>query len=263
MAQFEGTTDKEANRHTASRLITQAANDGATLIVLPESAMFTDFGPSPDPVANAEPLDGAFVQSLARSAETHGVWVVAGMTEALPDGTRVHNTVVAVSPGGALTALYRKVHLYDSYGSRESDTVAPGDIVAPTIFDAAGFTIGVMTCYDLRFPESARRLADAGAQVIVVPSAWAAGPLKEDHWATLVRARAIENTCYVVASGQTGPNCTGNSMVVDPQGVVISNAGTAPGVASAELLNERLDAVRAIAPFLDHRRFAVTERLPD
>jgi predicted amidohydrolase len=184
--------------------------------------------------------------------------ILCGMTERLPDDARVSNTLLAVDRGGGALGAYRKLHLYDAFGYQESLRVRPGDHAAPLVFDVGGLRFGAMTCYDLRFPEMARSLIDAGAQVILLPAAWVVGPGKEDHWDTLVRARAIENTAYVVAAGQTAPRFTGHSMVVDPMGVVVAGAGEEPGVITATLSPERLDAVRAKLPSLGHRRFRVT-----
>ena len=122
---------------------------------------------------------------------------------------------------GAATAAYRKIHLYDSFGYRESDRLSGGPTEA-VVVEIAGWQVGLMTCYDLRFPELARALVDAGAEVIVVPAAWLPGERKVDHWRTLVRARAIENTVFVVAAGQPGPRYTGHSMVGDPLGDVLA-----------------------------------------
>ena len=125
---------------------------------------------------------------------------------------------------GAVSTSYRKIHLYDSFGYKESDALRAGPL-APVVVDVAGFRVGLMTCYDLRFPELARLLVDHGAEVLVVPAAWVAGPRKVEHWRTLVRARAIENTVFVVAAAQPGPRYSGHSMVVDPLGDVLAEAG--------------------------------------
>ena len=124
-----------------------------------------------------------------------------------------------------LRASYRKIHLYDSFGYQESARLVAGP-VEPVLVDVDGFRVGLMTCYDLRFPELARELVSRGAELLVVPAAWVAGPLKVDHWRTLARARAIENTVFVAAVGQPGPRYTGHSMVVGPAGEVVAELPT-------------------------------------
>ena len=156
-------------------------------------------------------------------------------------------------PDGDLLATYRKTYLYDSFGYRESDRLTPGDGAAVTI-KADDVTLGLMTCYDLRFPEFARGLVDAGAEALVVPAAWVRGPLKEDHWATLLRARAIENTCYVVAAGQTGATYIGCSMIIDPMGVALAALGDETALAVADVTPSRLADVRRRNPSLENRR---------
>ena len=150
------------------------------------------------------------------------------------DDRRVRNTVVAVDASGVI-ATYRKLHLYDAFGQRESDWIEPGGIEGPETFELAGLRFGLMTCYDLRFPEVARLLVDAGADVFLVPAEWVRGPLKEHHWSTLLHARAIENTVFVAAADHPPPLGVGHSMIIDPQGVQIAAVGTGTGVAVAHL----------------------------
>jgi predicted amidohydrolase len=256
VAQFTAGTDKEVNLGLATGAVASAAAAGAELVVLPESCMYAD--PSLTPGDFAEKLDGPFVTGLAAAARAAGVTVVAGMTEYLAGAERPSNTVVALGPDGSLSGVYRKIHLYDAFGFRESDLVVAADILPePLVLDLGGLRFGIMTCYDLRFPEMARYLVDAGATAILLPAAWLAGPAKEEHWRVLVRARAIENTCYLVAAGQTGPFCSAQSMVVDPMGTVLACAGDAPGQALAQLSAERVADVRAANPSLVNRRFRI------
>lgn len=255
VAQFSAGTDKAQNRKNIAALIAEAASEGSELVVLPENAMYSHPDSSVDLYPFSEDLDGEFSRFLQAAARTNHLWVVAGMTESIHATRKVHNTVLVVNPDGALQGAYRKVHLYDAFGYRESDSVQAGELDRPTTFSIGGTTFGLMTCYDLRFPESARRLVDVGAEVIVIPAAWVAGPLKEEHWSTLLRARAIENTVYVAAAGQTGPVCVGRSVIVDPAGVVKADAGPQPGLATHLLSAERLAEVRRVVPVLEHRRF--------
>jgi deaminated glutathione amidase len=259
LVQFAATTDHEDNLATVTRLLgrpSAADDDHESLVVLPEAAMH-DFGP-PDSTLGpvAQPLDGPFVTGLADLARKHRATVVAGVFEASDDEAgRPYNTLVVVSPDGELTAAYRKIHLYDSFGYRESDRLLAGD-PTPVVVPVGDRTLGLVTCYDLRFPEHARALVDAGADLFVVPAAWLAGPLKEDHWETLLRARAIENTVHVAAAGQCGRAYSGRSMIIDPLGVVIGSAGSDEGVVHGDVTIERLNVARERNPALLHRRLA-------
>ncbi|KAA1422119.1 carbon-nitrogen hydrolase family protein [Nocardioides humilatus] len=234
------------NRAALDRL----APTGHDLVIFPE-AFARDFGDAGSDVSGyAEELDGPFAAEVARVADDRGGAVVAGMFERSDDPERPFNTLVL---RGSAEASYRKVHLYDSFGYRESDRLTAGPI-QPTVVDVAGWRVGLMTCYDLRFPELARRLVDAGAELIVVPAAWVAGERKVHHWRTLVTARAIENTVFVAAVGQPGPRYTGHSMVVDPLGDVLVEAGDDPTELAVEIERETLDAARRTNPSLANRR---------
>ncbi|MGW4486345.1 carbon-nitrogen hydrolase family protein [Amycolatopsis sp. NPDC004368] len=260
VAQFAPTDDKPANLAEVARLAGEAADRGAEVVVLPEYSMFTVPKVDERFVASAEPLDGAFATGLRELARERGITVVAGMNEAVPEGGRIWNTLVAAGPDGEFAALYRKIHLYDAFGFRESDVILAGEITEPATFKAAGLTFGLQTCYDLRFPEVTRRLVDAGAQAVLLPAEWVPGPLKEYHWTTLVKARAIENTVYVAAAGQIAPMGSGSSLVVDPMGVVSASLGERPGVAVADISTDRLEQVRATNPALALRRFSVVAK---
>ena len=259
VVQTASSDDKTANRDKAVELVARAAAGKPDLVVLPE-AMMADFQPDADTIAPlAESLDGDFVSALQAVAKEHGTAVVAGMFETSADADRPYNTLLAIGPDGQLLAAYRKIHLYDAFGYRESEKLSAGEI-APAVVELGGHRLGLMTCYDLRFPELSRALVDAGADVLVVPAAWVRGPLKEQHWETLLAARAIENTCYVVAAAQNGRKYSGLSQVVDPQGVRIAAAGEDDGVAFAEIDTSRIDEVRRRNPSLQNRRFTVAPR---
>lgn len=245
--QAASTLDPDDNRDRLDELVGAAAGE---LVVLPE-AFARDFGEAGSDVSPfAEPLDGAFATEVARIAHGHGRTVVAGMFEASDDPGRPWNTLVL---RGAAQAEYRKIHLYDSFGYRESDRLS-GGAVEPVVVEVAGWRVGLMTCYDLRFPELARALVDAGAEVLVVPAAWVAGPRKVDHWRTLARARAIENTAYVVAAAQPAPRYSGHSLVVDPLGDVLAEAGDGEELVDAVITREGLDEARRTNPSLRNRR---------
>ena len=232
----------------------RAGRTGPDLVVFPE-VFARDFGKPGSEVGDfAEPLDGPFVTRLAELAAEQEVTLVAGMFEVSDDPARPYNTLVLVGPAG-LRATYRKIHLYDSFGYKESDRLSAGAL-DPVVVDVEGWKVGLMTCYDLRFPELARALTDRGAELIVVPAAWVAGEKKVDHWRTLVRARAIENTVYVAAVGQPGPRYCGHSMVVAPDGDVLVEAGQDddPGGVFWEVHRPRLEEVRRTNPSLANRR---------
>ncbi|HEX6149154.1 carbon-nitrogen hydrolase family protein [Nocardioides sp.] len=246
LVQHASGLDPAANR----LLLDELTPRDADLVVFPE-AFARDFGPAGSDVSEAaEPVTGPFASEVARVAADRGCTVLAGMFESSEDPGRPWNTLVL---RGAVEADYRKVHLYDSFGYKESERLSAGPIDAVTA-PLGGFTLGLMTCYDLRFPEQARALVDAGADVLVAPSAWVAGERKVDHWRTLVRARAIENTTYVVAVGQPGPRYTGHSMVVDPLGDILVEAGDGPEIIATTLDPEALVRARRTNPSLANRR---------
>lgn len=232
--------------------LAEAASDGASLAVLPEGVMH-DFRPQVDLASIAQPLDGPFVNGLADRARRQGMAIVAGMWERVEGESRPANTLVVVGSDGSLIASYRKIHLFDSFGFHESDRILAGEPV-PSTFEMAGVRLGLATCYDLRFPELWRALSDRDVDGVVLPAGWIAGPSKLHHWRTLVTARAIENTCHVVAAGICGGAYTGHSMIVDPMGEVIVELGDEPSVAVAEVDRRHVEDVRSVIPSLAHRR---------
>ncbi|GAA4584280.1 carbon-nitrogen hydrolase family protein [Planotetraspora phitsanulokensis] len=248
--------DPKTNLETVREALARAA--GADLAVFPESTL-TRFGRGVTEAA--EPLDGPFVTGLAEAAREHGTAVIAGVFEPA-EGGRVYNTAVALDRTGRLVGAYRKIHLFDSFGARESEIVAPGD--APVVVELAGLRVGLITCYDIRFPELARQLVDQGADAFAVIAAWGSGPMKEDHWVTLARARAIENTTWTVAVGQA-PNPSardsfgvGRSMLIDPMGAVRHDLGPGHAVQVGEIDPGLTESVRRTLPSLEHRRLGIT-----
>lgn len=258
LAQYAAGLDVTENTKKAVDLIAAAAATGADLVVLPENAMYSDPTKQRPEKSHHETLDGPFVAAVAQAARTASVDVVAGFTESSNDG-RPYNTLVHVTHDGELGGVYRKVHLYDAFGYRESDKVCPAEIADPYVFTVKGVKVGALTCYDLRFPEIARWVVDQGTDLVVLPAAWAVGPAKELHWETLVRARAIENTVYFAACGQTGPHCTGQSLLADPMGTIIASAGESEGaIATGTVDTDRIGSIRSANPSLSNRRFTVT-----
>jgi len=257
IGQIQVSRDPGANRVAVADVMDIAAGVSADLVVLPEyAAVYYPSGVRRD---LAEPLDGPFVRLLREHAARTGVAAIAGLViPAEHDESRAVNVVVAVDGAGNLAGVYRKVHLYDAFGHRESDWLEPGPPDAPpVVLPVAGLRFGVMTCYDLRFPESARRLVDAGANALVVPAAWVAGPLKDAQWRALAVARAIENTSVVVAVGMTGKGVVGRSLVVGPDGVVGLELDDKPAVRTVDLDPVRLGEVREANPSLANRRYRV------
>jgi predicted amidohydrolase len=259
VCQLNARDDRAANLAGARDLLGRAAAAGADLAVLPE---YVDYlGPGRG-MPKPEPVDGEFAEFFAVAARELGIWVHAGsFHESGPDDERTYNTSLVFDPQGGLAAVYRKIHLYDveiagrvSY--QESSTVAPGEEVVVTA--VKGVPTGLSICYDLRFPELYRRLADGGAKVLVVPAAFMMHTGR-DHWEVLLRARAIENQCYVVAAGQIGdhqPNrtCFGRSMIIDPWGTVLAQAPDITGIVTADLDMDRLELIRSELPSLANRR---------
>lgn len=243
-----------------------AANAGVQLLVFPENLM------SPKPLSARElrdisqPLDGSFAAAMLASARRHGLWIVFTMSELKAAGGPPFNTAVVADSTGAVRGTYRKCHLYDAHKVRESDRMSAGDALCSPI--ATPFcTLGVGICYDLRFPEVARALALEGCNLIVFPAAWHDGPHKQSHWETLLKARAIENECYVAGICHAADNLVHDSMVVDPLGQAVQDECQYVGEAPASMLvTARIDLsevndARSAMPILEHRRPQLYQQL--
>lgn len=256
--QYAPTEDKAQNLDKIEALLNQAAQKKVRLAVLPEYAIYTVPKMDDRFVDNAEALDGPSISRLKAISFKLNVAIVAGLNEEAGNG-RINNTLVAIDKG-EIVATYRKVHLYDAFGYRESDRVNAAMPNNGQLFSIDGYSVGMQTCYDLRFPETTRALVDEGAEIVALPAEWIPGPLKEYHWNTLIRARAIENTIYILAADQCFPTGAGNSAILDPMGISLASIGEAEGVATAEIHAERLSDVRSINPALKLRRFKVTPK---
>jgi len=255
LAQYGATEDTAANLARAVEVTAEAGRRGVQLLVFPEVYMhrWTD-GVAASPSEIAEALDGPFMTAVAEAARAQRLHLVMGMAErAAGEAYRAYNTAVLISPAGERLAAYRKVHLYDAFNGRESERTVPGDAPPPVVETTLG-RIGLQICYDVRFPEWSRLLALAGAEFIVMPTSWVSGPLKEDHWVTLVRARAIENTCWFIAADQLRRDRVGRSLIVDPMGIVVADGGEEQGLVVADLDPDRLRRAREQNPSLAHRR---------
>lgn len=260
VAQFAPGPQVESNLFDIRALSERAAERGASVVVFPEYSSYFSDPMGDDILAHAEPLDGPFVRFLAGVAQELGIHLAAGLVERTDDPTRFANTIVVLSPEAELVATYRKQHLYDAFGQKESDWVVAGGLDEPQLFEVGGLRFGIQTCYDIRFPEVTRRIVDAGADVLLVPAEWVRGPLKEHHWRTLVTARAIENTMYVAAADHTPPVGVGNSMLIDPSGTQLAGIGTEKDVAVGFASASTIAAVRAANPALSLRRYRVVPK---
>lgn len=256
MGQFAVQRDWQENAAVCIDLMARAAADGADLLVLPEGVLARDITDVHLVLEAAQPLSGPFVSQLRGQSQKDMLTTILCLY--VPSGDRRVKNVLIALRGGEIIAQYEKLHLYDAFSVQESQWVDAGESIPPLI-DVAGMKVGLMTCYDLRFPEMARRLAFDGAEVLVLPAGWVQGAHKEMHWELLTAARALENTCYMVAVGECGPRNIGNSLVVDPLGVVIAKAAEAPALMFAELDPARLSHARRVLPVLNHLRFAYPE----
>lgn len=265
VVQLTSTSDAARSTDSAEALIRRAAGYGARFVATPENTNF--LGPHADKVRTAEPLDGPTPSRFAALAGELGLYLLLGSFNERAEGDpkRCYNTSVLFGPDGRRIAAYRKIHLFDvdvspDVSFRESDTVVPGD--APVVAETPLGAVGLSVCYDLRFGELYRALRARGATMITVPSAFTATTGK-DHWESLIRARAIETQCYVLAPGQYGRhddgglrNSWGHSMIVDPWGHVIARASDGVGLALAEIDPARVTEVRRGMPVESHRRLS-------
>jgi deaminated glutathione amidase len=255
VAQFGPGMGKPANLERIAKLTAQAAEAGAQLVVFPEAAM-CDFGEQTDDLHSvAEPLDGRFVTRLSELASRHRTTLVAGMFETLPGDHRIHNSAAVVDPVKGLVGVFHKRHLFDAFGELESERFRAGE-EAPLQIEVDGFRAAVVICYDMRFAGFIETAADQGAELLLAPTAWVAGPLKEEHLSVVARARALDNTMYVAVGGHCGVGYTGRSVIVDPLGAQIAGLGDKEGVAIADISHERLKEARARLPLLAQRRAA-------
>ena len=255
VAQFSSGMSKPANLERITRLAAQAAEAGAHVVVFPEGAM-CDFGEKTDDLRSvAEPLDGRFVTALSGLAARHRMTVVAGMFETIPGERLIHNSAVVVDPAKGLVGAFHKRHLFDAFGEVESDRFRAGE-EDPMQVEVEGFKAAVVICYDMRFASFIERAADQGADLLLAPTAWVAGPLKEEHLSVVARARALDNTTYVAVGGHCGVGYTGRSLIVDPLGAQIAGLGDGEGVAIADISHERLKEARTRLPVLAQRRTA-------
>ena len=252
LAQLSGRGTPKENLELARDFALEAAQKQVTLLAFPEMLMSLPRGSEPLS-AVAEPPDGAFVAALAAIAREFRLHLLATFWERVPNEERVGNTAILLSPEGATLTTYRKLHLFDALNMQESRAMIAGNRL-PEVVSVHGVKIGLAICYDLRFPELFRHLSRQQADLIVIPSAWHAGTLKEDQWLTLLRARAIENTCYAAGVNQAGSPFCARSAAFDPFGVPIADAGEGTKLVCVRIETDRIAEVRSKLPALSHIR---------
>jgi deaminated glutathione amidase len=262
LAQIDSGTDKVRNLDVIRRHARRARDQGADLVAFPEYAMYEKKVVDASFADAAEPLDGPFAEGLAAIAADLGITIAAGVVEKNDADPRPNNTVLVIDATGRRLAAYRKVHLFDSYGFQESASIAPSTSLEPVVFPIGGLRVGLMTCYDLRFPELGRELADAGADLVLVCSSWVPGEGKAEQWRVLAQARAIENGCYVAAISQTPPVSIGRSLLVGPAGQILGELGEEPAVATFDIDPGAVALARARDPSLRRRRYSVLRSAP-
>jgi deaminated glutathione amidase len=262
--QMKSSTNKSENLKKSIDYINEAAKKNAQLICFPEFQMA--YSPSEQSAKEllsiAENVNnGQFIYTLCREARRYRLNVIATIYENLkPEqnkskyhNDRVSDTAVMITNQGQVKSVYRKLHLYDALGFKESDKLASGNKIIQPFRTPLG-KIGLMICYDIRFPEMSRILALAGAEILAIPSAWVQGVMKEEHWQIMLKARAIENGCYVIAPDQVGNIFSGRSMVIDPFGITLLDMGAKEGLEIIEIDRNRLKSVRKSLPLLSNRR---------
>jgi predicted amidohydrolase len=258
IVQMRSSEDKMKNLQLSVDFIREAAKKKSNLICFPEFQMaYSPVSQSANQLSEiAESVnDGNFITTLRKAAKVNKISIISTIYEKSNSGfnNRVYDTVVLIDSKGKISSVYRKLHLYDALGFKESDKMMAGNMIEKPAKTSVG-NIGLMICYDIRFPEMSRILTVKGANVLVSPSAWVHGVMKEEHWQTLLKARAIENGLYIIAPDQVGNIFSGRSMAVDPFGVVLLDMGNREGMEVVEIDKSRVQKIRELLPLLKNRR---------
>lgn len=262
IVQMESSENKEENLKVSVNFIKEAARKKASLICFPEFQMaFSPTKQSSRQLVNevAEYVNGGnFISTLCKAAKLNKINIISTVYEKSRNkiDSRVYDTAVLINNKGIISSIYRKLHLYDALGFKESNKMIPGNVIEKPISTSVG-NIGLMICYDIRFPEMSRILTVNGADILVAPSAWIHGIMKEEHWQTMVKARAIENGSYLIAPDQVGNIFSGRSMAIDPFGAVLLDMGDREGMEVIEIDKSRIKEVRESLPLLKNRRLDV------
>ena len=262
VVQFKASTNKETNLKKIINYISKAAQNKATLVAFPEFMMFyTNSSQTSKQLANlAEKINGNFVNTIAKTAKQYRIQVIGSFYEKSTKKNRVYDTSFVIDKTGKVISTYRKIHLYDALGFRESDKMTSGSKITKPVKTSIG-KVGMMICYDLRFPEMSRSLASSGSEVLVAPSAWVKGDMKEEHWITINKTRAIENGCYVIAPDQVGNIYCGRSVVVDPYGKILLDMKKKQGIGYVNIELKKIKQIRKVLPLLKNRRTDVYTNL--
>ena len=258
IVQMRSSEDKMENLELSVDFIREAAKKKSDLICFPEFQMaYSPESQSANQLSEiAESVnDGNFITTLRKAAKVNKISIISTIYEKSNNrfDNRVYDTVVLIDSKGKISSVYRKLHLYDALGFKESDKLMAGNMIEKPVKTSVG-NIGLMICYDIRFPEMSRILTVKGANVLVSPSAWVHGVMKEEHWQTLLKARAIENGLYIIAPDQVGNIFSGRSMAVDPFGVVLLDMGNREGMEVVGIDKSRVQKVRELLPLLKNRR---------
>ncbi len=255
VVQFKASEDKKQNLKKILEYIAQAAKKKAEICCFPEFMMFyTTSKQTPKQLAReSETINGNFVQAIAGAAKQHSIQVIGTFYETSKKKDRVYDSSFLIDKKGKVISVYRKIHLYDALGFRESDKLHAGSKISNPTKSSIG-KIGMLICYDLRFPEMSRILASSGSQILVAPSAWVKGEMKEEHWITINKTRAIENGCYVIAPDQVGNIYCGRSLVVDPYGKILLDMKKRQGIATVDIDLKNVTKTRSVLPLLKNRR---------
>jgi deaminated glutathione amidase len=267
LVQMKSTVNKEQNLAYSLELINEAAKDKARLICFPEFQMaYSPPEQKPEALHKiAEKMDGNFVSTLSYSAKQNKINVIATIYEITNTNKQYHkvfDTAIIINDLGKLKSVYRKVHLYDALGFKESKKLVAGSIIERPTRTSVG-NLGLLICYDMRFPEISRILTVNGANILASPSAWLAGFMKQEHWEIMVKARAIENGVYVIAPNQVGNIYCGHSMVIDPFGSTLVDMGNREGIEIIDIDSSRIDTIRRTLPLLRNRRTDVYKNYID
>ena len=267
LVQMKSSVNKEQNLAYSLELINEAAKDKARLICFPEFQMAYS-PPEQKPEAlhkNAEKINGNFVSTLSYSAKQNKINIIATIYEISNTNKQNHkvfDTAIIINDLGKLKSVYRKVHLYDALGFKESKKLVAGSIIERPTRTSVG-NLGLLICYDMRFPEISRILTVNGASILASPSAWVAGFMKQEHWEIMVKARAIENGVYLIAPNQVGNIYCGHSMVIDPFGSTLVDMGNREGIETIDIDSSKIDAIRRTLPLLMNRRTDVYKNYID